>query len=138
MKERAPYVFICYRTSVSHEEAMELHDTLRGDFNVWQDTKIIGGQSIPRSIYENIQKSDVLLVVIGEGTKDSAWVQQEIGMARGLDLTILPIHRIDIDMSSEALMDLRMHNGARYIFHENCVTQKRRGYGQEHFEILAD
>ena len=61
-----------------------------------------------RMIYQEIHRSDVLIVLMDAETADSQWVQREVDVARGANVSILPLaivdpHQIDILASAEKL-----------------------------------
>ena len=62
-------------------------------FDVWWDTALGGGEALRRSIEEQLQRSDVILVVWSKRAKLSRWVldEAEMGVQRGV---LLPV-RID-------------------------------------------
>lgn len=49
------------------------------------------GEKWEETIYENIRKSDVLIVLLQAKTAESDWIQREVDMARGLNIQILPV-----------------------------------------------
>ena len=96
-------VFISYRnTYPSDQEAARLAEKLRGiDFNpdniFFDQTQLKAGDIWAQKIYDNIRKSDVLIVLLQAGqdendsTAKSEWVQREVDVARGGHISILPI-----------------------------------------------
>jgi O-acetyl-ADP-ribose deacetylase (regulator of RNase III) len=108
-------VFICYRKILSYQEngqiirqknteAETLHEILKksGNYDPWVDTSSIPGMEWETTIYKELLKSDVLLVLIGPGTSESPWVQREIALATALGITIVPIGLSDKQMTNEA------------------------------------
>ena len=99
-------VFICYKKILSRErdgkiveqkntEASILHYILgmdEGLFDPWLDeSELAAGVAWETEIYKRILESDVLLVLIGQGTSKSPWVQREIALATALGISILPL-----------------------------------------------
>lgn len=55
------------------------------------DKSIQYGESIPNKISQYIKNSDLFLLIWTENSKDSSWVNQEIGKASENNVEILPI-----------------------------------------------
>ena len=49
------------------------------------------GENIPKKIIKEIKKSDLFVVLWSKNSKQSDWVQQEIGIAKGKQKPILPV-----------------------------------------------
>ncbi len=89
-------LFISYKTgtddgltSTANSLRRELADK---GYTVWMDeTGIEAGRDWNEQILENILKSDILLLLIGHNTADSDWVRREVDMARGANVTVLPV-----------------------------------------------
>lgn len=106
-------IFISYRWSDSWAEAQLLHHDLAKRFghgNVFIDTeRIQDGDEIPTNVAEALERSDVVLAVIGPTWLDAAGpsgrrlddpddvVRSEIERARALNLRLVPVmlHGID-------------------------------------------
>ncbi|MBD3341245.1 MAG: TIR domain-containing protein [Candidatus Lokiarchaeota archaeon] len=100
-------VFICYKKILSKEkegriveqkntEASILHYILGMDeellFEPWlDDSELPTGVAWETEIYRHILESDVMLVLIGQGTSKSHWVQREIALATALGISIIPL-----------------------------------------------
>lgn len=65
-----------------------------------------GGLSWAHTLYDNIHKSDVLIVLIEDGTDESSWVQREVDTARGAHVAILALVITD---NSEAVSRVTHH-----------------------------
>lgn len=59
--------------------------------------RLEGGLEWEQEIYSNIYRSDVLIVLLQQETADSEWVQREVDVARGAQVSILPL-QIDDDL----------------------------------------
>jgi O-acetyl-ADP-ribose deacetylase (regulator of RNase III) len=53
--------------------------------------RLEGGLEWEQEIYSNIFRSDVLIVLLQKETADSEWVQREVDVARGAQVSILPL-----------------------------------------------
>lgn len=87
-------VFISYRNiELSRQVAEKLAVHLRQrHYQVFIDTQELkGGDLWQRKIYDNIRDSDVLIALIEEETAASEWVQREVDVARGANVSILPL-----------------------------------------------
>lgn len=65
---------------------------LGGNINIYiyeEDPK--PGTIIPTKAKNRIREADIFLVLITPNSQDSAWVQQEVGFANGVDCTVVPI-----------------------------------------------
>ena len=61
-------------------------------YQVWMDTQSLkAGEEWNRQIYEQIPRSDVLLLLVAEATAKSNWVAREVDFAKGARVTILPV-----------------------------------------------
>ncbi|HJQ34197.1 MAG TPA: toll/interleukin-1 receptor domain-containing protein [Pyrinomonadaceae bacterium] len=103
-----------YRIFLSHSHkdaalAIELEQSLRPKrgFSVFRanyDSAL--GAAIPKKIIKKMEESDLLIVIWSRNSSDSKWVNQEIGMALGLRLKILPVvHGRGLELP-ETLKDL--------------------------------
>lgn len=109
-------VFISYRNIYpSNVEAQLLAEYLSkvgfSDDRIFIDTKRLkAGDIWAQEIFNNIRKSDVLIVLLqagaagDESTAKSEWVQREVDVARGCNVSILPVKLIgesDVTITSE-------------------------------------
>ena len=101
-KDKGVSVYISYlNREPSISEARDLHDKLvQKGFKVFQDIEgLRGGDLWASKIYSEIRKSDVIIVLLqtgqeegdGSSTAESEWVQREIDVARGANVSILPL-----------------------------------------------
>lgn len=61
-------------------------------YQVWMDTQSLkAGEEWNRQIYEQIPRSDVVLLLVAEATAKSNWVAREVDFAKGARVTILPV-----------------------------------------------
>lgn len=97
-------VFISYRRKgLSNNVAAELAKHLSEDYGytVFYDKQELvpkAGVEWKKEIFENARKSDVLIVLV-ENITDSEWVQREVDVARGANVSLLPIPIGDISGS---------------------------------------
>ncbi|MFY1668395.1 TIR domain-containing protein [Plantactinospora sp. WMMB334] len=98
-------VFVCYKKLLWQEvagqrvgqknvEADILHHLLseHGDFEVWVDNaKLAAGMKWETEIYQQLLRTDVLVVLIGPGTSESEWVRREIALANALGIAVVPV-----------------------------------------------
>lgn len=91
-------VFVSYKKqrdaadNVIRGVAHKLAEFLDETFEVFIDEKEIAvGRKWADEIYRNIHESDVLIVVIEKETAESDWVQREVDVARGANVSILPL-----------------------------------------------
>jgi O-acetyl-ADP-ribose deacetylase (regulator of RNase III) len=103
---RAMKVFISYKTGVEDGLTFTantirrfLEDPKNG-YEVWMDTMSLkAGEEWNRQIYDEIPRSDVLLLLIAEATAKSNWVAREIDFAKGARVTVLPVQiRVGYDI----------------------------------------
>ncbi|MBK8026931.1 MAG: TIR domain-containing protein [Chloroflexi bacterium] len=102
-----PQVFISYRKSGGQtpQIAVDLARSLKEayGYEVFLDVMTMRTADAWRQrIYDNIRKSDVLILLLRKDTAESDWVQREVDFARGAGVSILPLRVDDID-SSELL-----------------------------------
>lgn len=89
-------LFISYKTGLddgltSTANALRRELEAKG-YTVWMDeTGIEAGRDWNEQIVENILNSDILLLLVAHNTITSDWVRREVDIARGANVTILPI-----------------------------------------------
>ena len=99
MADRVPRVFISYKTGAesgitfqARTIAEKLAEPEWGGYEVWLDaTDMEAGLDWNAQIYDHIPKSDVVLLLMAQETRDSDWVRREIDVAKGAKVTILPV-----------------------------------------------
>lgn len=106
LRSRKIRVFVSYRNHEPSASEAELlaQDLEKSGYIVFHDKKRLrGGQSWANEIYRNIRESDVLIVLLqnasqeaiakgeDDSTHKSEWVQREVDVARGANVSILPI-----------------------------------------------
>ncbi len=89
-------VFVSYRKPRDRstpEIALNLVARLKDyDYETFIDLeRLEGGIEWEQEIYSNIFRSDVLIVLLQKETADSEWVQREVDVARGAQVSILPL-----------------------------------------------
>ncbi|MDX2078362.1 MAG: TIR domain-containing protein [bacterium] len=107
-------VFISYKkTDTIHSKSESLHlyhDLKKAGFDVFRDDEVIGvGEAWQEKIYENVRDSDVLIVLLEPKTAESEWVQREVDLARGAQVSILPLrvgHK-DVNFTREQIADVQ-------------------------------
>jgi hypothetical protein len=57
------------------------------------------GRTIEEKLKEAIAKSDALIVVWTKGGRDSQWVNQEVGIARGLGKLVIPFVEVGVQVA---------------------------------------
>lgn len=75
--------------------------------------KIPSASEWAKVVIENIRLSDVLIVLIGEETASSDWVQREVDIARGANIAILPLvisEKMTAEEFSESLRRLALED----------------------------
>ncbi|MBL8130271.1 MAG: TIR domain-containing protein [Anaerolineae bacterium] len=102
-----PQVFISYRkiNKQTPQIALDIakHLTEAYGYEVFLDTLAMRTADAWRErIYDNIRRSDVVILLLRKDTAESDWVQREVDFARGAGVSILPLRVDDID-SSELL-----------------------------------
>ncbi len=93
-------VFISYR---KHEHqtpayALNIAERLKTGygFDVFIDSlRLNTADEWERKIYDEIHKSDVLILLLEPETESSDWVQREVDFARGADVRIVPLLMVD-------------------------------------------
>jgi O-acetyl-ADP-ribose deacetylase (regulator of RNase III) len=106
-------VFISYKKKNQQTPplARSLKQTLEGSYGyqVFLDIdRIPTAAEWAKHIYENIHRSDVLIVLLEPETATSEWIQREIDVARGAHVSILPLavvdpRQIDLSVATEKL-----------------------------------
>ncbi len=105
-------IFISYKTkkdNTEHKVAQRFYDMLTDEmitgfeYDVFLDTqKLRIGEDWADTIFKQLRKTHVLLVLLEEDTAESDWVQREVDIARGLRVAIYPIVVVD----EEKLLEL--------------------------------
>jgi O-acetyl-ADP-ribose deacetylase (regulator of RNase III) len=95
---RVTKVFISYKTgeddglSFSANTIRRFLEDPKNGYKVWMDTMSLkAGEEWDRQIYNEIPRSDVLLLLIAEATAKSNWVAREVDFAKGARVTVLPV-----------------------------------------------
>jgi hypothetical protein len=102
---RKTEVFISYKTGLDDgltftantirlylENHLDADQRLTEKYNVWMDdTSLKAGEEWNQQIYNQIPKSDVLLLLIANETIKSEWVAREVDYAKGARVTVLPV-----------------------------------------------
>jgi len=90
-------VFISYR-SVQRTEVRELVADIQqaGDYNVWFDQEIIGGQSWWDEILKALQSADIVVLALSPEYLDSKPCQLEMDYAQRLGKAIVPVQISDV------------------------------------------
>jgi TIR domain len=91
-------IFISYKQGVENNLSSRANEIRRflerfpDEYDVWMDkTDLNAGIDWVRSLYETIPRSDIVLVPIAPKTGESSWVPREIDIARGAQVTIVPV-----------------------------------------------
>jgi len=107
MTDGGAQIFISYKTGRESGitfQARTIADKLRepesGGHTVWMDaTDMQAGLDWNTQIYSRIPRSDIVLLMLCAETSASDWVRREIDVAKGAQVTILPVMiRSDFDM----------------------------------------
>jgi O-acetyl-ADP-ribose deacetylase (regulator of RNase III) len=88
-------VFISYQNKPpSNSEAKTLVERLEKEgFTTFYDkANLKGGDTWANKIFDNIRQSDVLIVLLQPQTAESDWVQREVDVARGANISIMPVN----------------------------------------------
>jgi len=95
---RPTSVFISYKTGEDDgltftANTIRQHlDRADGRYKVWMDVgSLRAGEEWNHQIYEQIPRSDVLLLLTAESTAKSNWVGREVDLAKGARVTVLPV-----------------------------------------------
>src|ERR1041385_8616084 len=91
-------VFISYKTGEDDGLSFCAH-TIRqflanheNRYDIWMDTTSLkAGEEWNLQLYDQIPRSDVLLLLIAEATAQSNWVAREVDFAKGARVTVLPV-----------------------------------------------
>jgi O-acetyl-ADP-ribose deacetylase (regulator of RNase III) len=86
------HVFISHRSDdLSTREADDLRKRLVAEgIKVFLDIRQLeGGDQWDERLYEEVRSSDVLIIILNED--DSNWVRREVDLARGANISILPV-----------------------------------------------
>lgn len=134
LKSRKIRVFVSYRDHEPSASEAELlaKELERSGYIVFHDkNRLRGGQSWANEIYRNIRESDVLIVLlqnaspqasekgIDDSTHKSEWVQREVDVARGANVSILPI---SIYGQSIRIADVQMALAIRELQYEEYAS----------------
>mgnify|MGYP000168010419 CR=1 FL=1 len=101
-----------YRIFISHKNDPESNDIGAdlGEFlreqghTVFFDKDYLkAGMTWQQEIIDELLTSDVVIVILNEGTAESHWVQREIDMARARSISILPLNLKEISIIQDAL-----------------------------------
>jgi O-acetyl-ADP-ribose deacetylase (regulator of RNase III) len=91
-------VFISYKTgeddglTFSANTIRRFLEDHQNGYKIWMDTTSLkAGEEWNRQIYDEIPRSDVLLLLVAEATAKSNWVAREIDFAKGARVTVLPV-----------------------------------------------
>ena len=92
-----PRLFISYKTGTDNRLTLTANVIRRliedEGYEVWMDTsKLVPGEDWNTQIYEAIARSDIVLLLLAPETASSDWVRREVDVARGAQVTILPVH----------------------------------------------
>ncbi len=123
-------IFISYRKEdLSKQEAKALEADLRKEgYAVFLDTKKIGeGTEWQEKIFTEVRTSDVLIVLLQPETVESEWVQRELDLARGAQVSILPIR-----LGNKEFTDAEIHEVQRKLVID------RKQYGTYCSETYAE
>jgi hypothetical protein len=96
---RQTHVFISYKTGLddgltftANTIRLHLENQPLNKYKVWMDqTSLKAGEEWNQQIYDQIPKSDVLLLLIADETIKSEWVAREVDYAKGARVTVLPV-----------------------------------------------
>ncbi len=99
MSDNETSVFISYKvnaaTGLSFQAqaiAEKLEQSVDPKCDVWLDrSDIEAGVDWNKQIYERIPVSDILILLLSHETTESDWVRREIDVAKGAQVTILPV-----------------------------------------------
>jgi len=100
-------VFISYRKlDLSKQESVYLRKILvDAEYEVFLDVaEMPVGSHWQNTIYNEVRTSGVLIVLLEPGTEKSEWVQREVDVARGAQVSILPIR-----LGHEEFTDEQIH-----------------------------
>lgn len=89
-------IFISYKTGadtgLNFQANLIRHFLEDEGYEVWMDTKALAaGVDWNKQIYDQIPRSDILLLLLANETAASDWVRREIDVAKGAKVTILPV-----------------------------------------------
>ena len=94
----------------------QLAQTLDAHFDVFIDVNNLEvGKRWADEIYRNIHESDVLIVVIERDTAESEWVQREVDVARGANVSILPLRVGDEADTDNAVSKLALYEFQHFM-----------------------
>ncbi|MFW5691423.1 MAG: TIR domain-containing protein [Chloroflexota bacterium] len=100
-------IFISYKTGSDDAlsfQANAIFKLLKDHYDVWMDTeKLEAGKDWNTSIYDEIARTDVLLLLLSGKSAASDWVRREIDVARGAKASILPVLVRDAEQATAAL-----------------------------------
>lgn len=98
--KRKPKIFISYKTGL--EDGLTFTAaTIRSELvrrgwdkenDIFMDSfNLEAGRDWNRQIYDNITRSDILLLLVADKTIESNWVRREVDVAKGARVTIIPV-----------------------------------------------
>jgi O-acetyl-ADP-ribose deacetylase (regulator of RNase III) len=89
----ATRIFISYKRDKSVDQAERLERYLNSEttYDVWRDNQITTGAAWEETIGAHLLKSDLVIVLITEGTSESDWVKREVSLAKYYDISLLPL-----------------------------------------------
>jgi len=125
-------IFISYRKlPLSKQESKNLRTQLiKAGYEVFLDERTIGGGTDwQKTIYEEVRKSGVLIVLLQDGTAESEWVQREVDLARGAQVNILPIRLGHEEFTDEQIQVVQQKLA---ITHTHYMTYCSSEYLDEH------
>jgi O-acetyl-ADP-ribose deacetylase (regulator of RNase III) len=117
--EKTIRVFISYRrTELSIEIANCLYDEFQSHYEMFYDKHSMDtGKRWDDRIFSSVLKSNVLLLLFEDATKDSDWVEREVTYARASGVRILP-YLVDPSLKPEDAKRILEHLGVgnvRYL-----------------------
>lgn len=89
-------IFISYKTGVNNNLSARANDLrtrlTQSQYDVWMDTSnLVPGKDWNAQLYEQIPQRQILVLLIAPETGNSDWVRREVDLARGAQVSILPI-----------------------------------------------
>ncbi|MBZ0279202.1 MAG: toll/interleukin-1 receptor domain-containing protein [Anaerolineae bacterium] len=94
---RKTKIHLTYKTGITKRSFAPIIENLltKQGYYVWSGQEIETGSPWDEEVYESIRRSDVVILLLQEGVAESQWVQREIDIARGANVSILPVQLID-------------------------------------------
>ena len=124
-------IFISYKTGADDGNnfiANTVHHFLESEgYDVWRDEQdMVAGEAWNSQIYENISKSDLVVLLLTPPVIDSNWVQREVDFARGARVFTLPIRTRGTDEEIQAVLSKLELAFTQYMsFNQGNEAQKR-------------